>query len=58
LAFDSQAINRLRGMLEAMPCDESQWHFAVAAMRVENLIWDKILSSEDAVTDKQGMTSV
>lgn len=37
-------------MLEGLQEEQSQWHFAVAAMRVEHLIWDRILSSEAAVT--------
>ena len=43
-------------MLDTMQVDMSQWHFSVAAMRVETLILDKVLSSKQAVTGNKGKT--
>jgi len=52
--FDGPAVQRLKGLFDSTKREKDEvWHFEIAAMRVENLIWDKILSSEIAVTARQ-----
>lgn len=52
-------MTRLKGILEELPEDNYKWHFALAAMRVEHLIWDRIISSEPAVIpEPQGISYV
>lgn len=58
MAFDGPAVRRLYKLSQNLnfpDADNMQGRkFEVAAMRVEHLIWDKILSSEAALT-KSGL---